>query len=125
MSVASTTMTSHEANYTAFASFLGSFPDILAVKRFRELQIRNLLFYQAELAHLALELEEIEKTDATSMTEASARANFRWKPSMAQENTSSTPNTTNALSSSYAEKMLLIRRTLTSYSEYYHLSHLI
>src|ERR1700722_7976199 len=97
-------MATGKINYTAFASFLSSYPDTLAVKRFRELQIRNLLFYQAELAHLAVELEEIEKTDARDTTQASERVNFRWMPSMAQEAPSSTLNPTETLSSLYCEK---------------------
>jgi hypothetical protein len=118
-------MAAGKINYTAFASFLSSFPDTLAVKRFRELQIRNLLFYQAELAHLGVELEEIEQRDARDTAEASKRANFRWTPLMAQEAPSSTltPNTT--MSSIYCEKMLQIRSTLASYSECDHSSHCI
>ena len=61
-------MATQDINYTAFAKFLGSYPDILAVKRFRELQIRNLLFYQAELAHLEQELQEIEVQDVAATT---------------------------------------------------------
>ncbi|KAI1106057.1 hypothetical protein F4804DRAFT_302085 [Jackrogersella minutella] len=106
-------MAAEKVNYANFVSFLASYPDTLAVKRFRELQIRNLLFYQAELAHLAIELEEIEQRDAKDTADVSARANFRWTPAMAREVPSSIPPT---ISSLYREKMLQIRGTLVSYN---------
>ena len=49
-------MAGTKINYTAFAQFLASYPDELTLLRFRELSIRNLLFYQAELVHLARQL---------------------------------------------------------------------
>lgn len=106
-----------ESGYTALASFLSSFPDALALKRFRELQIKNLLYYQAELAHLEMELGELEQEDASLTTSVSQRASSRWTPSMAQETPPPTTDTTRTLSSLYAEKMLQIRRTLRSYSK--------
>jgi hypothetical protein len=118
-----TTMAVGKINYAAFASFLSSFPDTFAVKRFRELQIRNLLFYQAELAHLQVELEEIEQKDASNTAEPSNRANFRWTPSMAQEASLSTLTLNPTMSSIYCEKMLQIHRTLASYSECDRLNH--
>lgn len=123
-------MTSNKSNYAAFASFLNSYPDLLAIKRFRELQIRNLLFYQAELAHLEAELHNIEAQDAAQKFDTSDHANFRWTPRMAQDGTSvttapsasdkpETPPTPRAsartTSSAYCEKMLEIRRTLTKF----------
>ena len=107
-------MTPERSNYTAFASFLAEFPDTLALKRFRGLQIRNLLFYQAELAHLQVELEEIEEKDAG---EASKRANYRWTPAMAQNALSTEQPQVHDVSSLYGEKMLQIRTTLASYRE--------
>jgi len=104
-----------KANYTSLASFLSSAPDIVALKRFRELQVKNLLFYQAELSHLAAELTEIEELDASSHPNATGRADYRWKPEMAEEpSTPPSPLTTAHL---YAKKMRHIRRTLASYSE--------
>lgn len=78
-------MALENSNYKALANILSSYPDIVAVKRFRELQIRNLLFYQAELAHLELELSDIEQKDAQAATVSSALTNIRWTPLMAQD----------------------------------------
>lgn len=113
-------MSAEKINYTAFASFLSSFPDTFAVKRFRELQIRNLLFYQAELAHLQVELEEIEQIDARNRPNGPERATFRWTPSMAKDAslfTSASIPTNSTTSSLYSEKIFQIRNTLEKYSQ--------
>ncbi|KEZ45165.1 hypothetical protein SAPIO_CDS2614 [Scedosporium apiospermum] len=129
-------MDSKKSNYTALASFLGSYPEVLAIRRFRELQIRNLLFYQAELAHLEAELQEIENQDAQRKYDPSDRANFRWTPCMVREKPAKTrapdcaggcqkpedpspPTSRETMNSSYLEKVLQIRRTLSSYMEQY------
>jgi uncharacterized protein DUF6594 len=104
-------MATTKINYTAFTDFLNNYQDAFTVKRFRELQIKNLLFYQAELAHLREELEEIEQKDTAL---PSKHVTFRWTPEMANEPVCG-PNPT--LLSSYSKKMLQIRSTLTSYSE--------
>ncbi|XDG02125.1 hypothetical protein ABKA04_001740 [Annulohypoxylon sp. FPYF3050] len=78
-------MIADKANYAALTEYLSNFPDALSTKRFRDLQIRNLLFYQAELAHLRVELEEIEQREVKSTPDVSARTNFRWTPAMAKE----------------------------------------
>lgn len=127
-------MCSNKCNYTALASFLSAFPDVLAIKRFRELQIRNLLFYQAELAHLEAELQKIEDQDAQQKPDPSDFINFRWTPCMAREAPASTETfdcpadkessggrsgtrSRETTVSSYREKVLQIRRTLASYSK--------
>lgn len=108
-------MTNSGSNYTALTRFLGSHPEILALQRFRELQIRNLLFYQAELAHLQQELAELEDADVGPVNQ---RANHRWTPDMAQAYGPLDPAQSVPLSSRpYCEKMLQIRSTLASYSE--------
>ncbi|KAI1462259.1 hypothetical protein F4805DRAFT_452792 [Annulohypoxylon moriforme] len=103
-----------KVNYAKLSDFLNEFPDTLAVKRFRDLQIRNLLFYQAELAHLRVELEEIEQRDFKHTTDVSAHANFRWTP--ATEKDTQFPIHQPTISSLYREKMLQIRSTLVSYN---------
>jgi hypothetical protein len=108
-------MAPYNSNYHALANVLSSYADILVLKRFRELQIRNLLFYQAELAHLEQELQEIELKDAQNARVASALINVRWTPAMARKPTTPPPNKT--LSSLYSEKMLQIRETLQNYSK--------
>ncbi|KAI0897892.1 hypothetical protein F4806DRAFT_507663 [Annulohypoxylon nitens] len=107
-------MGSTKANYTRLTDFFNTFPDTLAVKRFRDLQIRNLLFYQAELAHLREELEEIEQRDAKSTNDVSERVNFRWTPAAAKQ--VPFPKQQPTVSSLYQEKILRIRCTLISYN---------
>ena len=107
-------MATTSINYTAFVQFLDAHPDVLALKRFRGLHIRNLLFYQAELAHLEVELQEIEDRDAKDSSAAFDRVNYRWKPSMAEEAAMHTSKPT--FSSEYCEKIIRIRKTLESYS---------
>jgi hypothetical protein len=73
-----------QSNYAALAGFLSSFPHVLAIKRFRELQIRNLLSYQAELAHLEAELQKLEAEDSAMRSDPCDLANFRWRPCIGQ-----------------------------------------
>lgn len=108
-------MADNTSNYKAFAGFLSRHPDVLCLKRFPELQIRNLLFYQAELAHHKLELQEIEDRDTRDSPDPSNRVNYRWNPLMAAENTLQTASST--MTSEYCKKMLVIRETLASYSK--------
>lgn len=103
-------------NYTALAQFLCEHPDLLSLRRFRELQIRNLLFYQAELTHLQLELQEIEDRDAKDYPNPSDRVNHRWSSLMATESAAQTGSST--MTSEYCKNMLVIRKTLASYSEF-------
>jgi len=126
-------VSSNKSNYTALAGFLGSYPEVLAIRRFRELQIRNLLFYQAELAHLEAELQEIENHDMQRKYNPSDRVNFRWTPCMVGEKPAKMgasdsvegcekpddplpPTPRETTNSPYREKVLQIRRTLASYS---------
>ena len=51
------------ATYSNLSRLMGEHRDLLILRTFSDLSIRNLLFYQAELAHLEHELEEVEKED--------------------------------------------------------------
>ncbi|KEY71819.1 hypothetical protein S7711_11347 [Stachybotrys chartarum IBT 7711] len=123
-----------KSNYAALAGFFSSWPDVLTIRRFRELQIRNLLFYQAELAHLEAELHELEDEDARQNPNPLHRVNFRWTPHMNGVNVTTatasnhgqgagtsippvqpTPQTTASLL--YRDKVLQIRRTLADYND--------
>ncbi|KAF4946800.1 hypothetical protein FSARC_14110 [Fusarium sarcochroum] len=120
-------MATSKFNYTALADFLSSYPEVLAIKRFRELQIRNLLFYQAELAHLEAGLRDIESQDAQQKQDPSEHTNFRWTPPVIGEKQAiggpassgdPTPFTlAETANSPYIEKVLQIRRTLAKYNE--------
>ncbi|KFA70852.1 hypothetical protein S40288_11613 [Stachybotrys chartarum IBT 40288] len=124
-----------KSNYAALAGLFSSWPDVLTIRRFRELQIRNLLFYQAELAHLEAELHELEDEDARQNSNPLHRVNFRWTPHMNGVNVTtatasnhgqgagtsippvqSTPQTTASLL--YRDEVLQIRRTLADYSRF-------
>lgn len=113
-----------EANYTALSSFFAKHPDALAIRRFRKLQIRSLLLFQAELTHLEAELEEIERHDAQQRFNPLDRANSSWTAfttsEVAARATSSGPptNLEDQKKSEwlYREKVLQIRRTLQAYS---------
>ena len=54
-------------------------PEVFILRRFSQLHVKSLLYYQAELAELEKELDEVEKEDFTS-SEA-LRKNFgeHWK----------------------------------------------
>lgn len=46
------------------ANFMGEYPEMAMVRRFRGLNARNLLYLQAELVQIEKELLELEKADA-------------------------------------------------------------
>lgn len=100
-------------NYPALADWLGDYPDTVALKRFRKLQLRNLLYYQAELVSLENELQMNDDLDAIAFPDATKRVTYRWSASMA-EKPAAEAATTSAL---YRATMLKIRETLQKYSE--------
>lgn len=104
------------AGYTDLVGFLASHHDILTLKRFRELQIRNLLFYQAELANLQQELEIIEVSDARYCAKPKERVGAKWTPSMAVKTLPSVYKRTH--SDEYIDTVLKLRQTLKDYSQY-------
>ena len=117
-------MAGQNINYTAFAQFLSSYPDELTLLRFRELSIRNLLFYQAELVHLTRQLQQLEDHDAEMHPEPEKRVNHRWTPAMAAKPRESRTSDADGVTATttivdlYCEKILEIRETLTKYSEH-------
>lgn len=52
--------------YAALSELVSKHPEVLVVRAFSQLQIKSLLYYQAELAELEEEPEEIEKEDRAS-----------------------------------------------------------
>lgn len=66
-------MAGTKINYTAVARFLASYPDEMTLLRFRELSIRSLLFYQAELVRLARQLQQLKDYDARMHPEPEKR----------------------------------------------------
>lgn len=127
-------MATEDSNYTAFSKFFSQHHSDLSLLRFRELSIRNLLFYQAELAYLQRDLKEIERHDAAKHADPEERVNYRWKPTgytrlpekvtqvqVISTNLSATsdPNHGGSYEDLYIEKMMQIRSTLAKYSASY------
>ena len=54
-------------------------PEVLIIRSFSQLQIKSLLYYQAELAELEAELEEIEEEDCTSSDAVRKDFSSHWK----------------------------------------------
>jgi hypothetical protein len=53
-------------NYLDLSKLMSKYPEVFILRRFSGLNVKNLLYYQAELAHLEQELEEIEDEDRLS-----------------------------------------------------------
>jgi hypothetical protein len=54
------------AGYSKLASLMGAHPETAIVRRFGALNALNLLYLQAELAHLENDLQKQARVDATS-----------------------------------------------------------
>jgi len=53
-------------NYLDLSKLMSKYPDVFILRKFSGLNAKNLLYYQAELAHLEQELEEVEDEDRLS-----------------------------------------------------------
>jgi hypothetical protein len=58
------------SGYPQVANFMGEFPEMAMVRRFRGLNARNLLYLQAELVQIEKELLACERADAKGEDEA-------------------------------------------------------
>jgi len=47
-------------NYGQLSRLMSDHPELLILRKYTDLNVKNLLYYQAELAHLELELQEVE-----------------------------------------------------------------
>jgi hypothetical protein len=65
--------------YSALSRLMSDHPEALIIRSFSELQIRSLLYYQAELAELEAELEEIEREDCASSDAVRKNFSSHWK----------------------------------------------
>lgn len=130
-----------KTNYSALAAFLSQYPDQFTVLRLRELNTRNLLFYQAELLYLKRQLEDIERDDAQNHQNPEEQVTRAWYPSMAKQPQHKHPQNVPGSNSGvafqagssfqpppptpqsttvhdkYSEKVLEIRETLGKYNE--------
>lgn len=76
-------MDNKKVNYPALTDLLSRHPDAFTLLRLRELNIRNLLFYQAELLYLNRQLKDIEDFDAQQNPLPVDRVTCAWYPDMA------------------------------------------
>lgn len=67
------------ANYSGLSRLMSDNPDLLILRTFRTLNVKNLLYYQAELAHLEHELEEVEKEDRDCDNSLRSEHAVSWK----------------------------------------------
>lgn len=73
-----------KVNYPAFVDLLSQHPDQFTPLRLRELNIRNILFYQAELLYLKRQLDDIEEDDAREHPKLEEHVTRSWYPAMAR-----------------------------------------
>jgi hypothetical protein len=66
-------------SYSRLSSFMTEEPETYVFRTFNKLNVKNILYYQAELAHLEQELEEIEHADATCGISPRQDYARRWK----------------------------------------------
>ncbi len=72
--------------YPQVADFMGEYPTLAMVRRFRGLNARNLLYLQAELVHIENRLLELEKADAQNDVTKQYARDYRWlMPSAGEE----------------------------------------
>jgi hypothetical protein len=64
--------------YPQVADFMGKYPTLAIVRRFRGLNARNLLYLQAELVLIENRLLELEKADAKNNATKDYARDYRW-----------------------------------------------
>ena len=96
------------AGYLKLSAFQGKFPEVATFRRFAALNAQNILYMQAELSHLELELKEIIHDDYHSGNSTKKAYNQDWW----------TMNQTSkeGVSSPQMRKILEIREKLQAYS---------
>ena len=67
------------ATYSNLSHLMGEHRDLLILRTFSDLSVKNLLFYQAELVHLEHELEEIKKEDQSCNDLPRKEHALNWK----------------------------------------------
>jgi hypothetical protein len=64
--------------YSKLSAFMARYPEIAIFRTFADLNVKNILYYEAELAHLERELQEVEKRDAACGTSPRQNYGTRW-----------------------------------------------
>jgi hypothetical protein len=104
---------------------MGRYPDVLILRKYDKLNAKNLLYSQAQLAHLEQELHEIEEEDRSSGTDPRQKFDKRWS-SLAGDPASNNPPPSQSFSQQPAQPLtrdtlqwhvfLRLRRVLAEYS---------
>jgi len=110
------------SSYSSLATLMGRYPDVLILRKYAELNAKNLLYYQAELANLEQELHEIEEEDRSSGTDPRQKFDKRWS-SLAGDPASNNPLPSQSFSQQPLTRdtlqwyvFLRLRRVLAEYS---------
>ena len=67
------------ASYTGLSGLMSKHPELFILRSFRDLNIKNILYYEAELAHLECELREVEEEDEAEKTLPRKEYAVNWK----------------------------------------------
>src|SRR3989442_11964022 len=65
--------------YTDLSSLMSKHPEVFILRSFRDLNVKNILYYEAELAHLECELREVEEEDEAEKTLPRKEYAVNWK----------------------------------------------
>lgn len=109
-------------NYLDLSKLMSNYPDVFILRKFSRLNVKNLLYYQAELAYLEQELEEIEDEDRLS--DESSRNGYatNWKSLGLRANIKHTSQDSGALrtprDSLQWQTFLRLREVLNKYSQW-------
>lgn len=66
-------------NYVDLCSVMSKHPEVFILRAFSSLNVKNLLYYQAELLYLEQELHEIESEDQSCEESPRKRYAGNWK----------------------------------------------
>jgi hypothetical protein len=110
------------ASYSGLAALMATYPETMILRTFSELNKKNLLYYQAEIAGLERELQEIEEEDRRSQVPLHCEYDIRWS-SLAREARENDERTRQGASVQHTrdglqwQVFLKIRRLLFEYSK--------
>ena len=96
-------------DYSALSAFMASYPDVMIVRTFATLNVQDILYRQAELAHLEREYNEIAHEDKASEMPLRQAYRTSWQKLSQSESSGGDPL--------QWRKFLEIRKKLDEYSE--------
>ena len=109
-------------NYLDLSKLMSKHPEVFILRKFSGLNVKNLLYYQAELAHLEQELGEIEDEDQLSDENPRKGYAINWKSLGLGTDVKHTPQGSSALrtprDSLQWQTFLRLREVLNKYSQW-------